>query len=204
MVGSAVVADEEALIEVGPSRLVDRGRALDALVDAEVADVVVIDRQTLLCLDRHGVKLARRLECRMDDLGRHAVPGEVEEAHLLTRLPHRARDGLEPAGLAAERRAEVDDGNCSRGLLDVLHRQALEDVQGSPPGRLRPPGGRREHAWRLPSSACRTRYTEMAGVAAIGQMFRRRTSGISSVTSSKTSRPPIERRPGSSWRAGRG
>ena len=99
MVGAAIVADEEALVEIRARGLVHGGGALDALVRREVADIVLVYRQAPLVVHRHGVELARGLEGRVDDLLRHAVAGEVEEADLLARAPHLRGHGLEPAGI---------------------------------------------------------------------------------------------------------
>ena len=94
----------------------------------EVADIVLVDREAPLVVERQRVELARGREGRVDDLLRHAVAGQVEEAHLLARAPDLRGHGLEPAGVPPERRPEVDDRDGPRGFLDVLHRHGLEDV----------------------------------------------------------------------------
>jgi hypothetical protein len=128
MIGPAVVADEEALVEVGPRRLVHGRGALDAFVDGQIADVVLIQLEGQLVLERHCVEL-----------------GEAAKAASIS-----ARDSVvtveEPDGLAGvldltatprghpdseERWREVDDRDVARGLLDVLHRQGLQDVHGA-------------------------------------------------------------------------
>ena len=133
VVGAPVVADEEALVEVRAGGLVDGGGALDALVRREVADVVLVDREAALVIHGHGVELARGAERGVDDLPRHPVAGEVEEAHLLARAPHLLGHGLEPAGVAPERGPEVDDRDGPRGRLEILHRHGLEDVHRTSP-----------------------------------------------------------------------
>jgi hypothetical protein len=133
VVGGAVVADEEALVEIRAGGLVHGGGALDTLVGCEVADIVLVDRQAPLFVHRHGVELSRRLEGRLDDLRRYRVTGKVEEPHLLARAPHLLRHGLEPAGVPPECRPEVDDRDRPRGFLEILHRHALEDVHRMAP-----------------------------------------------------------------------
>src|SRR5438105_984680 len=131
MIGRALVADEEALVEVGPRGLVHRGGALHALIHRQVADVAVVELQRQLLLERQRVELARGLERRLHDPRRHAVAREVEEADALARVADLRGDRVQSGGLAAKRGAEVDHGDRARDFRDVLHRHRLEDVHGA-------------------------------------------------------------------------
>src|SRR5262245_47204468 len=77
------------------------------------------------------MEFPRRGERRIDDLLLHPVSRQVEEANGLARRAHLGRHGLEPAGLASERRPEIDDGNGARGHLGIAHCHRLEDVHGT-------------------------------------------------------------------------
>src|SRR5256886_8347328 len=76
MVGAAVVADEEALVEVRPGRLVNRRVPLHALVHRQVADVVLVDLERELFLQGDRVELARGVEGGVDERLRHRVAGQ--------------------------------------------------------------------------------------------------------------------------------
>ena len=128
MPGTAVVADEEALVVVRARGLVHLGGALDGLVDGKIADVVLVDLERELFLERHGVELARSFEGGLHCRGGDAVAGEVEEAHALARLPHLGRHRVEAAGLAQKCGREVDHGNGPGRFLEILDRHGLEDV----------------------------------------------------------------------------
>src|SRR5438034_541764 len=97
MVGRALVADEEALVEVGPRGLVHRGGALHALIHRQVADVAVVELQRQLLLERQRVELARGLERRLHDPRRHAVAREVEETDALARVADLRGDRVQSA-----------------------------------------------------------------------------------------------------------
>jgi hypothetical protein len=128
MIGVPLVADEEALVVVGPRRLVDRRGALHALVHRQVADVVLVELQPHLVRERQRVEFARGRERGVDHRLRHAVAGHVEEADLLARAPDLRRRGIESAGLSPEGGPEVDDGNRPRRLLDAPDRHGFEDI----------------------------------------------------------------------------
>ena len=99
MVGAAVVADEEALVLVRPGRLVHRRGALHRGVHRQVADIVLVELQPQLFLERQRVKPARGGEgARRSASLRHAVAGAVEEADILAGMPDLRGDGFEPAG----------------------------------------------------------------------------------------------------------
>src|ERR1700745_4362741 len=121
MVGLAIVADEEALVVVGPRRLVNGGMPLDARVDREIPDIALVQAEPHLLFERHGVKFPRGLERGVDQIRRHAVPREVEEADTLARVLHLPCDLVDTAGLPGERGPEVDHRNRPRGFLDALY-----------------------------------------------------------------------------------
>ncbi len=137
VVSASLVADEEALVEVGAGGLVHRGGALDALVHRQVADVVLVELEGQLVGQRQGVELARGREGAVDQRLGHTVAGDVEEADLLARAPDLSGDGFEPAGRATKRRRHVDHRDRPARLLQVLHRHGLEDVHPTS-SRLRP------------------------------------------------------------------
>ena len=128
MVGAAIVADEEALVEVRPGRLVDGRVPLHALVHRQVPDVVLVDLQRALQLERRRVELARGREGVVDHPLRDAVAGQVEEADGLAGAPDLDRHGLQRTRLPSERGPDVDQGDGLRRRVDVLDRQRLEDV----------------------------------------------------------------------------
>src|SRR4030095_1832627 len=128
MVGGPVVADEEALVEVRPRRLVDGRMPLHALVHRHVADVVLVDLQRALLLERRRVELARGREGAVDHGLRHAMTGQIEEADGLARAPDLERHGVHRSRRPAGRGPDVDQGDRLRRRLDVLDRQRLEDV----------------------------------------------------------------------------
>jgi len=76
---------------------------LDGLVHRQIADVVLVDREPHLLLERQGVELARGREGRVHHRVRHAVPGEVEEGDGLAGVPHLGGEGLEGARLTGIR-----------------------------------------------------------------------------------------------------
>src|ERR671936_382745 len=88
MVGRALVTDEEAFVEVGPRGLVHRGGALHALIHRQVADVVLVQRQRQLFLQRQRVEFAGCFERRLHDPRRHAMAREVKEANPFARVAH--------------------------------------------------------------------------------------------------------------------
>jgi hypothetical protein len=128
MVRAAIVADEEALVVVRARGLVHGGGALHALVHGQVADVVLVDAQRPLVVERHRVEFARGLERRVDHVRAHAVAGNVEEADLLAGPADLGCDALAAAGLAAKGGADVDHGNRLRRLRDIAHGHRLEDT----------------------------------------------------------------------------
>src|SRR5919201_3795991 len=130
MIGRALVTDDEALVEVGPRGLVHRGGALHALIHRQIADVVVVQLQRELFLERQRVEFARGLERRLHNPRRHAVAGEVEEADPLARVAHLRGDRVQSPGRPAKRGTEIDHGDRARDLRDVLHGHRLEDVHG--------------------------------------------------------------------------
>jgi hypothetical protein len=129
MIGTAIVADEEALVVVGTGGLVDGRGLLDGLVHRQVADVALVELQAELLRLRQRVELARGGEGRVHHRVRDAVAGQVEEADGLAGALNLAGDGLEALRVAgSERGGEIDDRDVPRGLVDILHRQGLEDV----------------------------------------------------------------------------
>src|SRR5262245_21336163 len=80
-----------------------------------------------------GVELPRRLKRRLDHALRDAVPGEIEEADALTRVPHLTRDAIDRARLPGERRRKVDHRDRRGRFVDALDRHRLEDVHRSTP-----------------------------------------------------------------------
>ena len=116
------MADEEALVKVGPRVLVNRGRALHALVHRQIPDVVLVDLEPHLVFERHRVELARGLERVVDDVLGHAVTGHVEEADALAGVPDCRRNGGKSVPLVVEGRPEVDHRNRTRRFLDAPHR----------------------------------------------------------------------------------
>ena len=89
--------------------------SLDALVDEHVADVLLVERDLALVLDRHRVHAPRRGERPLDQRVVDAVVLDVEEADVLARPAQWACEVVERAGLAAQVRAEVEAGNVLAG-----------------------------------------------------------------------------------------
>ena len=94
MIGTAVVADEEALVEIRARGLVHGGGALDALVRGEVADIVLVELEPKPIRLRKRVQLAGGGEGRVHHRVGDAVAGQVEEADGLAGVLDLARDGF--------------------------------------------------------------------------------------------------------------
>src|SRR4030095_811242 len=125
---TAVVADEEALVVVGPGGFVHGGGALHALVGGEIADVVLVELEPHLLVEGHGVELARGREGGVDDGRGHPMAVQIEEAHVLARVPDLPGHRLKGSRLAAKGAGDVDDGDGLRRLLEAPHRPGLEDA----------------------------------------------------------------------------
>jgi hypothetical protein len=106
MVRRQLALDEERLVEVGLGVLLHhRGP------ERQVADVVLVELERQLALDRQGVERGRHGEQPVDQLLRHAVAADEIEPDVLQGIPQFAGAALERARCAREMLGEVDDGN---------------------------------------------------------------------------------------------
>ena len=111
MVGRQVARHEQRLVEVGLGDGLHRRGAERIAAHGQVADIVPVDPDVHLPLERLGVKTRGLAEGLADQVLRHAVIDDVVEADLGQRKTQLVRGAFHRAGLAREIGPQIDDGD---------------------------------------------------------------------------------------------
>ena len=128
MVGAAVVADEKALVLVRPCRLVHGRGALHRGVDRQIADIVLVEPELQLFLERQRVKAARGGKGALDQLFRHAVVGRIEKPDILARMADLRRQAASAPGSPANSGPKSMTGICDAAASWILDAEFLEQI----------------------------------------------------------------------------
>jgi anaerobic selenocysteine-containing dehydrogenase len=126
MIRGTVALQEQRLDDVRFLHRVDGGRPRHGRRDRQVSDVVPVEPQRQLVVERQRVEAARLGEDVRDERRRHGMIDDEVEADVLEGVAEGGGGAFRGARRAGEVRAEVQDGN-----LDRRHRHGHPSLQSS-------------------------------------------------------------------------
>jgi hypothetical protein len=111
MVGRQIPRDKERLVDIRLGNGFDRGGAESIAPHRQVADIVLVELDLQLLLERQSVKTRGLTEDRMNLLGRHAVIDDEVETDLGQREVKFLSCAVDRARGACQVRTQIDDWN---------------------------------------------------------------------------------------------